>query len=91
MVKNRYLVPVNGPIVEHKFNINPQLTCPLANHAVQKQLNILAKKKNITDENGNLFYFKTLFSIRTSCTLITLCKRKEDICSCIEHNILLLV
>jgi len=26
---------------------------------VQLQLNLLAKKKNITDENGNLFYFKT--------------------------------
>ncbi|CAM4049215.1 tyrosine-type recombinase/integrase [Mesobacillus zeae] len=26
---------------------------------VQDQLNILAKRKNITDENGNLFHFKT--------------------------------
>ncbi|MGE8005235.1 tyrosine-type recombinase/integrase [Lysinibacillus sp. NPDC093216] len=32
---------------------------PFGQNWVQSQLNILAKKKDITDENGNLFHFKT--------------------------------
>ncbi|MBT2655373.1 tyrosine-type recombinase/integrase [Bacillus sp. ISL-18] len=32
---------------------------PYSQKWIQEQLNILAKKKNIVDENGNLFHFKT--------------------------------
>ncbi|WP_060475846.1 tyrosine-type recombinase/integrase, partial [Geobacillus sp. PA-3] len=32
---------------------------PYSKDWIQRQLNILAKVKNITDENGNLFHFKT--------------------------------
>ncbi|PER93733.1 transposase [Bacillus sp. AFS059628] len=32
---------------------------PYSQHFVRRKINILAKQKNITDENGNLFHFKT--------------------------------